>query len=80
MRLESGLEVGARGEAATGPGDEHRADRLVGGLALHDRAKIAAELRRPRVERVRAVEDDSADAAGLFPQDCVVTQGDLQDG
>src|SRR6185312_11627529 len=72
VRLEAGLEVGARGEAAAGARDENRADRRVGGLAVEHLLELVAELRRPRVQAVRPVEGQPAGAAGLLPDQGLV--------
>ena len=59
-RVEARLEVGARGEAAPGAGDQHRAHGRIGGVALDHLLELAAELGGPRVQRVGAVEREPA--------------------
>src|SRR3954453_13032540 len=70
VRLEAGLEVGARREAAPRAGDQHRAHRRVGGRAEDRVAQRRADLGRPRVEGLGPVEWDAAYGPLLLPEDC----------
>jgi len=72
MGVEAGLEVRTGGEAATGAGHQHGAHGSVGSLALDHLLELVAELGGPRVERLRAVEGDAPDGAGLLPLDGLV--------
>src|SRR5437868_4959607 len=70
--LESSLQVRPRGKAAPGARDQHRAHRVLSRLALDRLLQLAAELRRPRVQRVRPVERQPPHGASLLPDDRLI--------
>ena len=61
------LQVGAGGEGATGAGDHHRADPVLGGGRRDRVAEVEPELLVPGVQRLGAVELDRGGGA-VHPQ------------
>ena len=69
------LDVGAGGERLLGAGQHDRADRGVGLEGLERRVEVLHQGRRQRVQGLRPVEPDEADAAMGFDEEVGVGHG-----
>src|SRR5581483_10377034 len=73
-RVKARLEVRSGGEPAARAGHEHRSDRFLRGLVLDELLELAAELRRPGVQRVRPVQRQPSQSVRLLPDHGLVAQ------
>ena len=71
------LDVGAGGEGLLAAGDQQAADRVVGLEGVDRLAELDHERPIERIERLRPVEPDDADAAFGFDDDVWVAHGCL---